>query len=179
MHKWFKLLQRKIRPKQRLIRISFRRFTAKNESVCVIGGGWSGLSALKELQEVGFKNVTLYESANSVGGIWNLQNADGYGWPQLLANVSKYTMFYPSFPWQSTNTKSNYASIDDINNYLNAYAKHFKLFPSIEFNKHVVSVRPVSPSSSTVINFAHLQMPYLKKKAYKKKKVIYTYARTF
>ena len=38
--------------------------------ICIIGGGVSGLIALKTLHEYGFQNMTLFEQHEAIGGIW-------------------------------------------------------------------------------------------------------------
>jgi len=39
-------------------------------SVCIVGGGWSGLYALKWFVEEGFHETVLFEQTDSVGGVW-------------------------------------------------------------------------------------------------------------
>jgi cation diffusion facilitator CzcD-associated flavoprotein CzcO len=38
--------------------------------VCIVGGGWNGLYALKWFVEEGLDDVVLFEQTNSIGGVW-------------------------------------------------------------------------------------------------------------
>jgi cation diffusion facilitator CzcD-associated flavoprotein CzcO len=38
--------------------------------VCIVGGGWNGLYALKWFVEEGLDDVVLFEKTNSIGGVW-------------------------------------------------------------------------------------------------------------
>jgi ribulose 1,5-bisphosphate synthetase/thiazole synthase len=46
------------------------RLLTTKPRVCIVGGGWSGLYALKWFVEEGLTDVVLFEQTNSVGGVW-------------------------------------------------------------------------------------------------------------
>ena len=46
------------------------KLLTRKPRVCIVGGGWSGLYALKWFVEEGLDDVVLFEQTNSVGGVW-------------------------------------------------------------------------------------------------------------
>lgn len=51
---------------------SIARLLAKGTKprVCIVGGGWNGLYALKWFIEEGLDDVVLFEMTDSIGGVW-------------------------------------------------------------------------------------------------------------
>src|SRR5687768_2533487 len=66
-------------------------------TVCVIGAGPSGLTAMKNLKELGF-GVDCYERETSVGGAWNWRHdrSPVYNSTHLIS--SKPFSAFPDFP---------------------------------------------------------------------------------
>jgi cation diffusion facilitator CzcD-associated flavoprotein CzcO len=46
------------------------KLLTRKPRVCIVGGGWSGLYALKWFVEEGLDDIVLFEQTNSVGGVW-------------------------------------------------------------------------------------------------------------
>eukprot|EP00658_Telonema_sp_P-2_P084099 TRINITY_DN9245_c0_g1_i6.p1 TRINITY_DN9245_c0_g1~~TRINITY_DN9245_c0_g1_i6.p1 ORF type:complete len:680 (+),score=126.56 TRINITY_DN9245_c0_g1_i6:92-2131(+) len=104
--------------------------------VAVIGGGVSGLQALRALQAKGF-DVTLYEAARDVGGVWR-DNYKGFG-----VQVPKQLFEFPDFP----NTKQQhgeYPSGPQIHEYICDYVAHFGLSPAIKTATEVEKAKQTS-----------------------------------
>eukprot|EP00127_Corallochytrium_limacisporum_P005048 Clim_evm3s198 gene=Clim_evmTU3s198 len=102
----------------------------------VIGAGVSGLSALKEAQEAGFKTVGI-EATDHVGGLW--QYSDGYGVMSFThINVSKHHYAYSDYPQPEENPDYIHHSL--MAKYLNDFADHFKLKDLIRFRTKVTHV---------------------------------------
>src|SRR5215210_4160217 len=68
-------------------------------SVCVIGAGSSGITAVKALRERGF-DVTCFEKSDRVGGNWVWGNANGMSsaYRSLHINTSRERMAYSDVP---------------------------------------------------------------------------------
>ncbi|KAE9573061.1 hypothetical protein CGMCC3_g10788 [Colletotrichum fructicola] len=69
-------------------------------TVAVIGAGPGGLSALKELREVGF-DVTLFEKRSDVGGLWTFSDdpsvTSAMAWTK--SQISKFISYMSDFPF--------------------------------------------------------------------------------
>ncbi|KAJ0313013.1 hypothetical protein Brms1b_007484 [Colletotrichum noveboracense] len=88
-------------------------------TVAVIGAGPGGLSALKELREVGF-DVTLFEKRSDVGGLWTFSDDP---------SVTSAMAYYPA-----------HISAQEWSDYYKMYAKNFELYDNIVFNADVDSI---------------------------------------
>ncbi len=111
---------------------------------CIIGAGSSGLTAAKNLKQVGIP-FDVIEREDGVGGNWyyGKPNSSVYRSTHLISSkpLTEYTDFplpkeYPDFP-----------SHEQILTYFQDYARHFDLLPSIAFNTEVTRVAPASPSA--------------------------------
>ncbi|ETO18769.1 monooxygenase, partial [Reticulomyxa filosa] len=114
-----------------------------NDKVLVIGGGWSGLVALKELKAYGFRNVRLLEASSNIGGQWDLKNPSAQTWSHVRANISKMNMHYPDFPYPINAKEPLHSTIHELHQYLLDYSEAFGLAPHIQFNSAVRSIEPV------------------------------------
>lgn len=106
---------------------------------CVIGAGSSGLAVAKNFQQIGLPFDCL-EKQDDVGGNWyyGQPNSSVYASTHLISSkpLTEYTDFpmprdYPDYP--------NHRQVWD---YLVSYARHFDLYPNIEFNISVAEVTP-------------------------------------
>ncbi|RDW86006.1 hypothetical protein BP5796_04331 [Coleophoma crateriformis] len=95
--------------------------------------GPAGMTALKELRELGF-DVTLFERRNNVGGIWTWSE------DHSITTALKET--------QVCNSKYGMGS------YLQSYAKHFDLYKNIEFGKTVTQFERTTGTSKWQLTFA-------------------------
>ena len=95
-------------------------------SVCVIGAGSSGITAVKSLHERGF-DFDCFEASDRVGGLWVYKNSNGASaaYKSLHINTSRGRMEYAEYPMPST-----YPDFPDhkrIAAYFDAYVDHFGL----------------------------------------------------
>ncbi|MBB5869455.1 cation diffusion facilitator CzcD-associated flavoprotein CzcO [Allocatelliglobosispora scoriae] len=111
----------------------------RGETVCVIGAGPSGLTAIKNLKEAGF-GVDCYERETSVGGAWNWRHdrSPVYGSTHLISS-KPFTQF-PDFPMPDS--WPDYPHHSQVLTYLERYSEHFDLKPHIWFGTEVVKVEP-------------------------------------
>jgi cation diffusion facilitator CzcD-associated flavoprotein CzcO len=118
------------------------------KSVCVIGGGVSGLVAMKELLAEGHA-VECFEKAASCGGAFSGKGSESNRiYESLYLTISNFYMAFSDFPpkdgWKFW-TGAEYLQ------YLLDYAKHFDLLRHIKFSTEVVKVEKVSISFVVMI----------------------------
>jgi len=109
-----------------------------NKQVCIIGAGPSGLPAIKNLIEAGI-SVTAYDYNSDVGGNWIYNENESHSSVFETTHIisSKTLSQYEDFPFSPE--VSDYPSHEELRNYFQSYAKHFKLYQHIEFNTLVKS----------------------------------------
>jgi dimethylaniline monooxygenase (N-oxide forming) len=113
----------------------------------VIGGGWSGLYALKYLLAEGLQ-ARLYERESFLGGIWSYKETNG-GVFRSTHTTSSVTFMHASdftFPPDV----GHFPSHENIRTFLENYVDHFDLAPHMHFTHQVLSVRRASSPSPTV-----------------------------
>ena len=114
-------------------------------TVAVIGAGSSGLAAARNFREAGYE-VTVFESADDLGGNWN------YGKPTARVYRSTHTISskpgteYPDFPMPAS--FPDYPHHLQILQYLRDYATHFRLHPLIRYRCGVTRAEPVTEGST-------------------------------
>jgi hypothetical protein len=121
---------------------------AKN-SVCIVGAGPAGLVAAKTLLRTGRFDVTVYEKADRLGGIWALDESSvgNYLSPQTPTNLSKFTVGFSDLSWDSvglnTDERSSGAPMFpkawQVNAYLEAYRKRFIPDGVIKYGREVIN----------------------------------------
>jgi len=116
-----------------------RPVSDRGRTVCVIGAGASGLTALKNLKEYGF-GVDCYERETSVGGAWNWRHDRSPVYASTHLISSKPFTQYPDFPMPDT--WPDYPHHSQLLSYLERYADHFALRPHVWFGTEVVRVEP-------------------------------------
>ncbi len=95
--------------------------------VAIIGAGPAGIAAGRELLQQGFRNFTIYEKSDAVGGTWHLQT-----YPGLACDVwaHSYTFTYaPNPDWSAS-----FVEQPEIEAYLQRCAEQFGLEPHIRLN---------------------------------------------
>ncbi|CAF1221510.1 unnamed protein product [Rotaria magnacalcarata] len=109
--------------------------------VVVIGGGWTGLYALKYLLGEGL-DAHLYESRSNIGGIWNFAENEAIGgvYKSAHATSSKTFLHASDFPFPSS--VGEFPRHEEVLAYLHSYADHFKLWSNIHLNSKIVRVEP-------------------------------------
>lgn len=106
--------------------------------VCVIGAGPSGLAAVKNLQEQGLTNVTVFEKNQQIGGNWFFdetnEHSSVYETTHIISSRgwSQFEDFH--MPWEYP----DYPSHAQVLKYFQNYAKHFDLLKYIRFNTTVI-----------------------------------------
>ncbi len=110
----------------------------KEKHVCIIGAGPSGITALKNILDENLK-ATCFDFNSDVGGNWIYSEKEGHSSVFETTHIisSKSLSQYEDFPFDED--VSDYPSHDELRVYFQKYAKHFDLYPHIEFNTLVVS----------------------------------------
>ena len=107
--------------------------------VAVVGAGAAGLTAVKELLDVGAE-VVGYDKGDRPGGLWVCGSSSGISpaYSSLHLNTSKGRTEFADFPMPDD--WPDYPSVDRVAGYLGAYADEFGLMPHIRFGTSVTSV---------------------------------------
>jgi hypothetical protein len=122
------------------------------KTVCIIGAGPAGLVAAKTLLQNGNYNVTVYEAANGIGGMWRAlpgQYGDKCD-PNMPTNLSRFTVAFSDLSWSSVDlsdpvtgapspaTPPMFPKAWQVGRYLRAYAQKFGVDSRIFFNMKVL-----------------------------------------
>jgi len=112
----------------------------KNPRVCVIGAGCSGITTVKNLIQAGIKNVVCYEQNHDIGGNWMYSPKASHSSVCETTHIisSKTLSQFSDFPMPEH--YSDYPSHEELLAYFRSYAKHFDLYPLIQFNTKVEKV---------------------------------------
>src|SRR5215813_10586157 len=111
----------------------------RTDAYCIIGAGSSGITAAKNLKQLGIPYDT-FERENGIGGNWyyGKPNSSVYRSIHLISSkpLTEYTDFpmpeeYPPYP--------NHGQVLD---YFRAYVRHFDLERDIQFNAEIAHVTP-------------------------------------
>ena len=105
--------------------------------VAIIGAGASGLVAAKYAQENGLQPV-VFESKNTLGGIWSPEHKHSAIWDGLITNVSRYMMAFSDH--QHPENSEVFCNKEDVYNYLVSYLHKFKLEECIKYNTDVIKI---------------------------------------
>ncbi|OMJ82915.1 hypothetical protein SteCoe_16316 [Stentor coeruleus] len=105
--------------------------------VCIIGGGWLGISAAKVCIENNCRPTVLCRDP-SFGGIWQgFPNRIGV-WDSLTMNTNKYQSSFSDMLWNSSDPI--FPSAKQCLNYLSDYVAKHNLLPYFSFNSEVKSL---------------------------------------
>jgi cation diffusion facilitator CzcD-associated flavoprotein CzcO len=101
----------------------------------IIGAGFAGLASAKVLRELGH-DVTVYEKAPDVGGVWSATRR----YPGLRTQNSKetYTLSGLKFP----RATPQWATGEDVQRYLETYVEKFGLAPLLRLSTEVIHAVP-------------------------------------
>ncbi|MGC4864220.1 flavin-containing monooxygenase [Micromonospora sp. DT53] len=117
-----------------------RPVSDRGDTVCVIGAGASGLTAIKNLREHGF-GVDCYERETGVGGAWNWRHDRSPVYASTHLISSKPFTQFPDFPMPDS--WPDYPHHGQVLSYFERYADHFDLRSHIWFGTEVIRVQPV------------------------------------
>jgi hypothetical protein len=122
---------------------------AAKKTVCIIGAGPAGLVAAKTFLRTGQCNVTIYEKADRLGGIWALgeRSIGDYLSPQTPTNLSRFTVGFSDLAWESVklNGENNvndapmFPRAWQVNKYLEAYRAKFIPDGTIQYGHEVTA----------------------------------------
>jgi hypothetical protein len=112
----------------------------KEKKIGVIGAGPSGITAAKNLLQVGFRNVVVFEKNNEVGGNWVYSERKGHSSVFETTHIisSKSLSEYEDFPMPEH--YPDYPSHHQLKEYFQSYAKDTGVEPLIKFNTAVEKV---------------------------------------
>lgn len=111
--------------------------TGKNDisvmprKICIIGGGVAGLTAARVLKLRSFHNITLYEAAESLGGVW----ATGYPKCAIQTPGDLY-----EFPDKQLSHPKDFKDGLEIKKYSEDYAEEHGILKSIRMGTCVTSI---------------------------------------
>ena len=122
-----------------------------NPRVCVIGAGPSGLAAIKNLQEQGLFNITVFEKNQDIGGNWVYDEANGHSSVYETTHIisSKRWSQFDDFPMPDS--YPDYPSHRQLLAYFKSYAEHFNLYPAIRFNTVVLSAKEIAGQRWSIV----------------------------
>lgn len=123
----------------------------------MIGAGAAGLVAARECLRQGF-HVRVFEKSANVGGVWQYTDDvedDLLGvspefplhaslYKSLRTNLPVKLMAFRDFPFELEEGESQFVCHERVQNYLERFAEAFELYPSIEFESSVESVRAIA-----------------------------------
>lgn len=119
------------------------------ERFCVIGAGPSGLCMAAALRAAGVP-YDHFERHKGVGGIWDLHNP-GTPMYENAHFVSSRTMSaFRDFPMPED--YPDYPRRDQVQSYLEAFARHHGLMEGVEFGREVFEVTPGEDGADVVVN---------------------------
>ena len=119
---------------------------AHASQVCIIGAGFSGITAAKALKEAGV-SFEVFERGSDLGGMWRYENDSGTSsaYRSLHIDSSRPSISFPDFPIPEN--LPDYLSHWQVMEHLKAYAEHFGVPPAISFRTEVEQVRPAPDGS--------------------------------
>lgn len=112
-------------------------------SVCVIGAGPSGLTAIKNLQEQGVTDITVFEKNHQIGGNWVYDELNNHSSVYETTHIisSKRWSQFEDFPMPAD--YPDYPSHRQVLDYFKSYATQFNLAQYIRINTTVVEVKQI------------------------------------
>lgn len=107
------------------------------QKICVIGAGPSGITAAKHLLEEGM-DVTVYDQQKDVGGNWLFSDEPGHSSVFETTHIisSKTLSEYDDYPMPAD--YPDYPSHRQLAAYFQSYARHFGVYPVIQFQTRVL-----------------------------------------
>ncbi len=115
----------------------------ESKSVCIIGAGCSGLTAIKNLIQAGVHDISCFEKSDQLGGNWVFSANESHSSVCETTHIisSKKLSEYIDFPMPDE--YPDYPSHKQILAYFQSYADHFGLRKYIQFNTSVEKVKKI------------------------------------
>ena len=113
----------------------------KNSRYAIIGAGPSGLCCASVFLKYNI-NFRGFESAKSIGGIWNVNNKSSPVYPGCHLISSKKKTEFKKFPMSNIN--EDYPHHTKVYNYLLDYADHYKITKHFNLGVNVNSIKQLS-----------------------------------
>lgn len=107
------------------------------KKICVIGAGPSGIAAAKNILQAGITDFIVYEKSNFIGGNWVYSETNEHSSVFETTHIlsSKPIAKYEDYPMPDY--FPDYPSQENMYQYFNEYAHHFKILDYIQFNTSV------------------------------------------
>ena len=112
----------------------------RTDRYCIIGAGSSGITAAKNLKQLGIP-YDVFEREDGIGGNWYYGKPHSSVYRSIHLISSKPLTEYTDFPMPEEYPP--YPSHEQVLAYFRAYVRHFDLEPGITFNTEVTRVEPV------------------------------------
>jgi Flavin-binding monooxygenase-like len=111
------------------------------KKACIIGAGPSGITAAKNLIQVGITDFVLYEKSDKIGGNWVYNEDKSHSSVFETTHIisSKPLSQYEDYPMPES--YADYPSHGELYEYFNNYAKQFKVIDYIQFKTSVESAK--------------------------------------
>lgn len=114
----------------------------RDERVCVIGAGPSGITAAKNLIDAGFVHTTVFDRGNQVGGNWVFDAESGHSSVFETTHIISSRRYSEYLDFPMAEEGPDYPDHATLAAYFQAYAEHFRLLPHIRFQHTVISCVP-------------------------------------
>ena len=108
--------------------------SAKQRTVAVVGAGFGGVGAAVMLARAGYRNVTVFEKAARVGGVWHHNTYPGAAC-DIPSHLYEFS-FEPNPRWSR-----RYAPQEEIQAYLEDVARRYGVADRIRTRTEVTSAR--------------------------------------
>lgn len=116
------------------------------KTIAIIGAGAAGLTTAKTLLARGY-SCTVFERSPTLGGVW----AAGYSNFGLQVQHELYE--YPDFP-HLPDTR-DFTPGEQVQQYLERYARQFEVWPNIRFGSSVMKVRKAPDDAGWIVTVEH------------------------
>lgn len=119
----------------------------KNSRICIIGAGCSGITAIKNMLQVGLTHVTCYEQNPWIGGNWKYTSEVSHSSVCSTTHIisSKKLSAYTDYPMPES--YPDYPSHQQVLQYFESYVEHFGLRKYIQFNTKVKSAQKLEDNT--------------------------------